>query len=176
MKLGLMADSHDDAVAIRRAVGIFNREGVALVLHAGDISSPQMALAFQYLHVPLIAICGNNDRDWHGLREAFARHGSVYSGYYETVLGGRRVALMHELRALHLLPADRNYDVVVYGHTHHFETRAGSYLLLNPGQCNLQFEGEATVAVLHLETLEVQKFVLVKGTDAAAEPAGEEHP
>jgi len=36
MKVGIMSDSHDRLPYIKRAVDIFNRESVDLVLHAGD--------------------------------------------------------------------------------------------------------------------------------------------
>lgn len=113
MKLGLLSDTHDDVAAVRRAVASFNCEDVSLVLHAGDIASPALADAFKGLKAPLIGVCGNNDVDWPGLREAFLPYGQIYSGYYDSKLGPVRIALMHELRGLHLLPANRRYDVVV---------------------------------------------------------------
>lgn len=160
MKLGLMSDTHDDTIAIRSAVAIFNREGVSYVLHAGDIASPGIASAFDGLKAPFIGVCGNNDWDWSGLREAFGRYGNVYSGYFEVQFDGMRLALMHELRLLHMLPENRKYDIVVFGHSHHFETRKGSKLLVNPGQCKDCHIGEATVGILDLSTLTVAKIVL----------------
>lgn len=155
-----MSDTHDDNVAVRSAVAIFNREGVSYVLHAGDMASPQVASAFEGLKAPFIGVCGNNDWDWSGLREAFAPFGNVYSGYFDIQFEGMRLALMHELRLLHMLPANRKFDIVVYGHSHHFEARKGSKLMVNPGQCKDCQTGEATIAILDLSTLNVEKIAL----------------
>lgn len=174
MKLGLMSDTHDDSVAVRSAVAIFNREGVSCVLHAGDIASPQVASAFEGLKTPFIGVCGNNDWDWSGLREAFAPYGTVYNGYFEGQFEGMRLALMHELRFMHMLPATRVYDIVVYGHSHHFETRKGSKLIVNPGQCKGCQTGEGTIAILDLPALSVEKIVL-PGIGTNTEVSGGNH-
>ncbi len=155
-----MSDTHDDAEAVRRAVAVFNSRGVSFVLHAGDISSPGLACAFQGLKAPFVGVCGNNDRDWPGLRAAFAPYGQVYAGYFDSTIGGVKVALMHELRLLHMLPINKKYDVVVYGHSHHFEAKRGSMLMVNPGQCKGLEPGEATVAILDMDSLDVEKLVL----------------
>ena len=40
MKIGLISDTHDNIQNIRRAVRKFNDKRVDLVIHAGDIVSP----------------------------------------------------------------------------------------------------------------------------------------
>lgn len=40
MRIGAMADTHDNLPMIRRAVEAFNAEQVELVIHAGDIVAP----------------------------------------------------------------------------------------------------------------------------------------
>ena len=174
MKIGVMSDSHDDVAMIRRAVEIFNSQQVSLVFHAGDISSPKAVEGFHTPQARFAAICGNNDTEWLDLREAFAPWGPVYQGYYDVVLYGRRLALMHELSGLHRLPENKRFDVVIYGHSHHFDVRKGRSLLLNPGQCSHSVQGEATVAVLDLATLEVARLVLDETDEATAALAGEE--
>ncbi len=174
MKIGIMSDSHDDVALVRRAVEIFNNQEVSLVFHAGDIFSPKAAEGFHALQSRFVAICGNNDTEWLDLREAFAPWGQVYQGYYDVVLDGRRLALMHDLSGLHRLPENKRFDVVIYGHSHHFDVKKGRSLLLNPGQCSHSVQGEATVAVLDLATLEVERFVLDETDEATAALAGEE--
>jgi hypothetical protein len=172
MRIGVMSDSHDDVELIRRAVEIFNNQGVALVLHAGDIFSSRAAQGFHKLRSPFAGICGNYDTEWQELREAFAPWGQVYQGYYDFKMEGRRLALMHGLGGLHRLPPTKRFDVIIYGHSHHFDVREGPPLFLNPGQCSHRVEGEATVAVLDLGTLHVEKFVL--DGRAPTGPSGEE--
>ena len=173
MKLGVISDTHDDALAVRRAVRAFNAEAVSLVMHAGDISSPELASAFEGLKAPFVGVCGNNDHDWQGLRGAFAPYGQIYRGYYDIALAGVRLTLMHELRGLHQLPLNKKYDVVIYGHSHHFDVRNGHYLLVNPGQCKSGGE-EPTVAILDLCSLTVRKIVLDTDEQSVAQHGGKE--
>ncbi|HCL90984.1 MAG TPA: YfcE family phosphodiesterase, partial [Candidatus Atribacteria bacterium] len=50
MKIGIISDTHDNLPKIKKAVGIFNREKVELVLHAGDFVSPFTFLEFKNLN------------------------------------------------------------------------------------------------------------------------------
>lgn len=61
---------------------------------------------------------------------------------------------------LMLLPTNRRYDIVVYGHSHHFDVRKGRMLLVNPGQCKGCDSGDATAAILDLDSVSVKKLVL----------------
>ncbi|NIO23209.1 MAG: YfcE family phosphodiesterase, partial [Candidatus Aenigmarchaeota archaeon] len=40
MKIGIMSDTHDQTRRVRKAVDIFNKEKVELVIHCGDIIAP----------------------------------------------------------------------------------------------------------------------------------------
>lgn len=40
MRIGLIADTHDNVPMVEKAVALFNREGVSAVFHAGDYVSP----------------------------------------------------------------------------------------------------------------------------------------
>jgi len=40
LKLGILSDTHDNVPQVRKAVALFNREMVDLVLHAGDYVAP----------------------------------------------------------------------------------------------------------------------------------------
>jgi len=63
VKLGLIADTHDNLPAVKKAVDIFNREGVDLVLHAGDYVSPFSLKPFAELGCGFTGVWGNNDGD-----------------------------------------------------------------------------------------------------------------
>ena len=49
MKVGIMSDSHDHLINIRKAVEIFNEAGVGFILHAGDFVAPFVANELQKL-------------------------------------------------------------------------------------------------------------------------------
>ena len=71
MKVGLLADSHDNLPALAKAVGLFNDAETALVIHAGDYVAPFTARAFQELRSDFVGVFGNNDGERFGLLKAF---------------------------------------------------------------------------------------------------------
>ena len=53
MKLGIMADTHENMPMVAKAIDLFNTEKVDLVLHAGDFISPITAKEFKHLNVKM---------------------------------------------------------------------------------------------------------------------------
>lgn len=79
-KIGIMADTHDRLQLIDRAVETLNREGVDLVLHAGDYVAPFAVLRLKPLKAKLIGVFGNNDGDKSLLKERFDEIGGGSAG------------------------------------------------------------------------------------------------
>lgn len=157
VKIGIMADSHENMPMIARAVGLFNREGAGLVLHAGDIISPITAKEFVKLGMRMVAVFGNNDGDKLFLTRKFAPFAEIHAGAWEVEAGGRRILLMHAPDALAALEASGAYDAIVYGHTHEVVVRKGAgTLVVNPGECCGWITGRSTVAILETETMEAE--------------------
>jgi putative phosphoesterase len=156
MKLGAMADSHDNIPKIVAAVSLFNKEEVELVLHAGDYISPLTADAFAKLNAPLIGVFGNNDGDRLYLTERFREIGNLYPDYREFEFGGKRGVLMHEPKFMDALVKSGVYDLIVYGHTHEIDVREGKPLVVNPGECGGWLTGRATVAIVETEAMTVR--------------------
>jgi len=156
MKLGIIADTHDNLPKIAEAVALFNREKVDLVLHAGDFISPITANEFNELQAKLIGVFGNNDGDKLYLRERYQGIGELYEDYHELELEGRRIVLMHQPKFLEALVASKTYDVIIYGHTHEIDLREGPPLVLNPGEAGGWLTGRATVAMVDLGRMEAE--------------------
>lgn len=157
MKIGVMADSHENMPMIARAVDLFNRERVGLVLHAGDIISPITAKEFAKLGMRMVAVFGNNDGEKLFLKKKFAPFASLHERSWEGEAGGRRVLLIHAPDALAALEASGAYDLIVYGHTHEAVVRKGARtLVVNPGECCGWITGRSTVAILETETMEAE--------------------
>lgn len=154
--VGLIADTHDNRATSARTIRVFNERGVGLVLHAGDFVAPFNAREFSGLKCRFVGVFGNNDGERPGLKQAFAHIGEVVEGPYEVEHAGRRFALMHASRLLEAAEDSGRYDVIVYGHTHEVEVRRGKTLVVNPGECGGWLNDRATVAVLDLETMEVE--------------------
>ena len=131
-KIGILSDTHgrlrEEVVEILR--------GCDVILHAGDINTPQALARLREL-APLYAVRGNADREWaDALPQTLSEE-----------ICGLRIFMVHNKKEI---PADvTGYDLVVYGHSHKFEERReGNCLFLNPGSCGpRRFSQPVTMAV-----------------------------
>lgn len=153
--VGIIADTHDNRRAIEKAVALFNRRGVGMVFHAGDIVSPFTALDFSKLACRMVAVFGNNDGERIGLQKTFGSIGTIVVGPHQCEYGGRRFILMHEPSCVDALRVSRGVDVIIYGHTHEIDIQAGETLVVNPGEGGGWLKGRASAAILDLATMKV---------------------
>jgi putative phosphoesterase len=162
VKVGVASDTHDDYRAIYRAGEVFRNAGVSAVLHAGDWTSPFSMLKMRRAvgpGVPIYTVFGNNDGDRY-MAAVRSRDVAVEVLGEAALLrlGGRRIGLYHGTAEVLLESMARSgmFDVVIYGHTHRLDIRrVNGTLMLNPGEaCGCATERK-TVAILDLETLEV---------------------
>lgn len=157
MKIGIIADTHDNLPQIRKAVEIFNREKVELVLHAGDFVSPFTFLEFKNLICPLKGVFGNNDGDKLYLQEKFKGIGELYPDTYQTTLNYKKIIILHQEKLIDALAESQKYEVIIYGHTHRIDLRKiGKTIIINPGECGGWLSGKSTVALLDLTNLEAK--------------------
>jgi len=153
MLIGVMSDTHDAMAQTRKAVELFNRENVELVLHAGDLVSPFMIDTLKELRAPLTGVFGNNDGDHALLAKrlaAFPRL-KIAGSFARIDAGGMKIALLHgnDPDLLATLAKCSSLDLLVYGHTHHPEVRKeGSLLVVNPGETYGHLTGRSTVALV----------------------------
>ena len=157
-KLGVIADSHDNMDLLEKAVELFERENVDLVLHAGDFMSPITADPLSELRAELVGVFGNNDGDELFLRRRFEEEGvgRIERGPHRLELGGRTVLLMHEPRLLEVMETSPVPDLIVYGHTHEVDVRDGKPLVVNPGEVGGWLTGRSTVGLVDLEEMEAE--------------------
>jgi putative phosphoesterase len=159
MKIGLISDTHDNIQNIQYATSIFNDKNVGLVIHAGDIVSPEAVEAFN--GVKLIGVLGNNDLEIEGLTNAFDKIGGQLRGEIcEMEQDDLILAIYHgtNARRKELLIRSGKYDVVICGHTHKTQNKkVGKTLIINPGTANGWFFGyRATAAVFDTKTRELE--------------------
>lgn len=146
--IGILADTHDNRTLIQKAVALFNRRSVSLVVHAGDFIAPFTALDFQTLCCPMEMVFGNNDGERPGLIAAFRDRGTLLPGPRAFTAAGKKFLLMHEHGCLEQVAQAADVDIVVYGHTHDVDIRAGRPLIINPGEACGWLRGRATVVLL----------------------------
>jgi uncharacterized protein len=147
--IGIMADTHDNMDSIRKAVQLFNKEEVELVIHAGDLISPFTAGEFQKLNSKLFAIFGNNDGERDGLKKAY-RKICPLEDFKELSVNGKSIAVIHGTNEalVDALARSGNYDVVVRGHTHKLKIINGITMTINPGETCGYLSGDETVVLL----------------------------
>ena len=158
--LGVVSDTHGDVLGTQKAVRMFASFAVDLVVHCGDIGSPEIPPLFAPW--PTHYVLGNVDGYSHELCTAIEEAGHTLHGRFATVVaGGRRIAVIHSDNfALFRKAIDsREWDLVCYGHTHqakyHFEFQT---LVLNPGAIHRGVP--PSVALVDLENLEVTSIRL----------------
>lgn len=132
-KIGILSDTHN-----------LLRESVAellgacdIILHAGDIGSPQILGQLQSI-APVYAVRGNADKAWTtGLAPTLS-----------VELFGIKIFMAHQKK---MIPKDtRDRDLVIYGHSHKYEKlQKDGQIWLNPGSCGRRrFALPVTMAVL----------------------------
>ena len=118
--VGIISDTH----SLLRPEAVAALRGSDLILHAGDIGSPDVLQGLRKL-APVIAVRGNVDTgDWAA--------SLPFTAVAE--IGARHIWILHKLEDLDLDPAAAGFSAVVYGHSHRpsQETKAG-IIYLNPG-------------------------------------------
>jgi putative phosphoesterase len=158
--VGVLSDSHDHVTLFQKAIQICNQNQVGLVLHAGDYVAPFALAPLQSMDAPYVGVFGNNDGEKIGLENRSG--GRLKPGPRYLRANGRHILLVHDIETV-LPPGgppdslNPSLDLLVHGHTHHPEIRRqGSTLFLNPGEVGGWLTGRASMALLHLETMEAK--------------------
>ncbi len=120
MVVGVISDTH----GLVRPEAVAALRGVGMIIHAGDIGTPEVLAELARL-APVVAVRGNNDRGAWARRLPLTR---------DVELGGTCVHVLHDLHELTRDPARAGWAAVIAGHSHQprVERRDG-VLYLNPG-------------------------------------------
>jgi len=161
--VGIMADSHDNLMAIDKAVEEFNKRSVSYVIHAGDIISPFTVNNLKKLNSDLYLVFGNNDGEKKGLVTKFQDFASHLGEIGSIELDGIKIAVYHGThpQITDALLNSQKYDYVVTGHIHQQKIeQVGKTTLINPGETCGYLTGKKTIALLNLETKEIESIEL----------------
>ncbi|HEV2706237.1 MAG TPA: metallophosphoesterase family protein [Pyrinomonadaceae bacterium] len=144
--IGVISDTH----GLVRPAAVEALRGVELILHAGDVGSPQVLETLSRL-APVVAVRGNNDKgEW----------AESLSTWEVVEIGAVSIYMLHDLKEMEISPSGAGFRVVVSGHSHQpsLEERRG-VLYLNPGSAGpRRFKLPVSVAHLRLngEAVEAQ--------------------
>ena len=120
MILGVISDTH--GLLRPEVLRIF--KGVGLIVHAGDIGSPEILDELRTI-AEVIAVRGNNDTAAWAKR--IPQHQLVHAG-------GVSIYVLHDVKELKQSSLEEKVDVVISGHSHKPSIdRRDGVLFLNPG-------------------------------------------
>jgi len=155
MLIGIMSDTHDNLIFLKKAIELFNKRKVEYVIHAGDYTSPFTLKLFKELNCKYVGIFGNNDGDKLLLLER--AEGNIQNQPYIFTLNNRKIIVMHEHNIVDALADSGHFDVVIYGHTHTPDIRkVKNTLVINPGEVSTWLYGKSTVALADLNKMEAE--------------------
>ena len=162
MLIGIISDTHDNARNLLKAVELFNKKNVGLVIHCGDWVSPFMPPFTKGLKCKVISVFGNNEGDkfnfltWGKVKEIGVE---FHNDCFEKEIDGRKIAAYHGQSEILLngLIESQKYDAVFSGHNHKASVeKKGKTLHVNPGSisgvCVTDLSDEITVAVYDTKT------------------------
>jgi putative phosphoesterase len=134
MKIGVVSDTHGHVPYARDAVRMLESLDIELVIHCGDIGSPEIVELFAAW--PTHFVFGNVD-DPRRLGGAIGAAGQTGHGRFGSLeLAGRKIAFLHgdDTALLRQTSTSGKYDLVCHGHTHIArQAQEGRTLILNPG-------------------------------------------
>lgn len=148
MKIGIIADTHDNIHAVKEAVRFFNTQDLKYVIHAGDYVAPFSLRELTNVKARLMGVFGNNDGERKGLHAVCK---DIHEPPYDLLLSGKHIMVTHMIENLSKR-VKTNTDIIISAHTHIPEIKEGRPLYVNPGECCGWVTGKSTVMVLDLET------------------------
>lgn len=136
--IGIISDTH----GLVRPQVIAALTGAELIIHAGDIGSPDVLKILEAI-APVIAVRGNNDQDPWAAKIPLTNVVEHQSYFFYVV---------HELDHLDVDPVASELSAIIFGHSHRASAeRRKGVLFLNPGSAGpRRFTLPVTVARLHI--------------------------
>ena len=147
MLIGVISDTH----GLLRPEALDALAGVAHIIHAGDIGSPEIVPRLREV-APVTAIRGNVDT------QAWARD---LPAREVVMLAGRTIYVIHDLGEIDLEPATAGFDLVISGHSHQPKTEpVGGVVYINPGSAGpRRFKLPVTLATVVLTADPIKPFI-----------------
>jgi uncharacterized protein len=126
LKVAVLSDSHNKVDLTKEAIDFLKSQGAQYLVHAGDLCLRENLELLKESTLPYVCVYGNNDSSLVRLSNEYKIENEPYFFKIEDI----KFKLMH-------LPfyLNADSDVVIFGHTHIFESeyKEGT-LFLNPGE------------------------------------------
>jgi putative phosphoesterase len=167
MKIGILADIHDNVDNIRHAVNLLNTLQVRVTLIAGDLVSPLVVPSLRKLRGKVVACFGDNDGNQTGISGGMRIVGTMAHGpvCYQTD-DGVRILMAHQLKEIR--DCIEGSDVVVFAHSHRASivTDRNGRVFINPGEVGGWMFRKPSIALFDTETKKAEILELPQMNDA----------
>jgi putative phosphoesterase len=165
MKIGIIADIHENFHNLILALEEMDRSGVEQIICLGDLMNDGIAKVLALSSIPVFTIWGNNDGDKVAITKTAMKDGSnltVHDRTYHFMNVDNRIIFITHYDDLATTVATSGlYDAVFYGHTHLPKTeKINNTLVVNPGELAAQKTGNATFAVYDTKSNDTTVFTL----------------
>lgn len=114
MKIGIVADTHDNITAVQKAVRFFNSLDLTYVIHAGDYVVPFSLREFKKLKARFLGVFGNNDGERKGILGVCK---DIHEPPFDIMLDNKHIIVTHMIDSLSKRSMEYT-DIVIYAHTH----------------------------------------------------------
>jgi len=167
MKIGIISDTHDNLVSLKKAIQIFKQRKIEMLIHCGDWVSPFTLEFFDRemkdFNIPIKSVVGNNPGDIKRTMMNNAKMQNPIEWSKTTMLvfdlDGKKTIVYHgdDREMLSMLIDSQKYDIIVTGHTHAVRNETvGKTLVVNPGTTCYACEGKiidrASIAIYDSKT------------------------
>ncbi len=161
MKIAIISDSHGNVANFQKVVRWLNKENIKLILHCGDIGSPEsLRESLADFKGELLGVFGNMDADYKILVGQYNEipRVKIKEHIFETKVDKKKIAFTHYPEDAKKLVESLKYDLVFYGHTHRpWEEKEGNCRLINPGElAGQRFKPTFAVYDTEKDTLELK--------------------
>ncbi|MFZ2193490.1 MAG: metallophosphoesterase [Candidatus Moraniibacteriota bacterium] len=162
MKIGIISDVHDNGPNLLKAIDVFKKKEVEIIIHCGDWGSPGATWLFMNnCDIRTISVFGNNDKDLYRFftyKEKYNWDKLEYHGEFANLeLEGKKIAVYHGNvgEITEALVLSGKWEVVISGHDHVSNIESVNGVLhINPGTINClkagKIENDFTVAIYDL--------------------------
>jgi uncharacterized protein len=162
MLIGIISDTHDHLVGLRKAIQIFKKYKAEMIIHCGDWVSPFTLEFFDEemkdFPVPIKSVVGNNPGD---IKRTMSSNSQMKNpiewakrSTLDIEIGDKKAVVYHgdDHTLLQSLIDSQHYDLIFTGHTHQPRNEMiGKTLVVNPGSTAYAREGkifnQASVAI-----------------------------
>jgi len=167
MLVGIISDTHDNLLGLKKAINFFKENKIEMLIHCGDWISPFTLEFFdnemKQLNIPVKSVVGNNPGD---LKRTIMSNSKMHNPIewskrvtLKLDIDNKKAIVYHgdDFELLEALIDCQKYDVVFTGHTHSPRNKViGKTLVINPGSTSYACEGKiinkASVAIYNSQT------------------------